>query len=324
MKFRSELAIPKAEVTLTHSNAVTLIGSCFADAIGNKLKTHLFDCCSNPLGTVFNPLAIATQISRSLNNESFDESEFFYHRELWQHDLVHGSLASTQSPESTLKANTALTHLSQSLKRSRLLIITFGSAWVYQKKSTQETVAHNHRRAADDFDKRLVEPDEICEALSPIIERLERRLPNLKICLTVSPVRHSKDGLHENNLSKSSLHLSVHKLTKTYSNLLYFPAFEILNDELRDYRFYASDLAHPSEQAIDYIWEGFKSTFFDASTLAILKRIENIDASLKHRPHHPNTKLYSEFKSDLLQQIRSIGEIGIATEALEKRWSLLP
>jgi len=324
MKLKSELQIPASETKLNHSNRVLALGSCFADEIGGRLQQHLFDCCSNPLGTLFNPLAVATLVERALKDQSFNESEFFEHQELWRHNLIHSSLASTLLSESVQIANTALQTLRTYLCESKLLFITLGSAWIYQLKGSDLTIAHNHRRPLDLFSKRLAKPSEIVSRLSMAIDHLHELTPTLKICLTVSPVRHTRDGLHENNVSKSSLHLSVFELTQKYPHIHYFPAFEILNDELRDYRFYAEDLAHPNKLAVDYLWDRFAKTYFDQTTASRISEISTVLNSLQHRPKHETTEAYRTFKNTLHQNILNLEIHGLETNPLLQKWNQLP
>lgn len=324
MNLKCDISIPKANVTLAHSEPALALGSCFANEIGRKLTEHLFDCCENPLGTIFNPLAISELIYRSLNNIDFTESEFFLQNELWHHDLVHSSFASADLEESIDRSNTALQELRSYLLRSKLLFLTLGTAWVYRHKSNKKTIAHNHRRPLSTLDRSLAEPNEIFDALCDTIECLNKNAPQLALCITVSPVKHLRDGLLENTLSKSSLRLSAHKLIEKYPQINYFPAYEILTDELRDYRFYASDLAHPNDQAIDYIWQRFSETFFNQTTQNHTRRIEEIKKSLAHRPNHPETKAYKNFKTELEKRIRDLEMQGIPTKTLEHKWKSLP
>lgn len=324
MRFKSELSIPENQFNFSHTSPALSLGSCFAAEIGRKLSEHLFDCCVNPLGTLFNPIAIARIITRAIDEEYFEPSEFFENLELWRHNLVHSSLAQTSAKLSLEQANARLRELRAYLLKSDLLILSLGSAWGYKLKCSGTVVGHNHRRPLDTFSKELLEPKEIVESLTPAIKKLKSLNPKLSICLTVSPVRHSKDGLHANNLSKSSLHLASYRLLETYSHINYFPAFEMLIDELRDYRFYEEDLVHPTRAAISYIWEAFMRFGFDEETCERIDKINRINNTLNHRPHHIDTNSYKSLKTVLLRDIEELSEIGLNVGLIKDKWKSLP
>lgn len=292
--------------------------------MGERLDSNLFDCLSNPLGTLFNPIAIAELIERALDSHSFTEDEFFEHQELWRHFLVHGSLARPLAHESTLRANQKLDSLRERLQSADLLILSLGSAHVYELQNQRKIVGHNHKLPLASFNKRLLQPSEIENRLRLVLEKLRKETPHLSVLLTVSPIRHLRDGLHENNLSKACLLLAANHLQADLDFVHYFPAYEILLDELRDYRFYASDMSHPSPQAIDYIWHCFSKTYFSETSHALCKRVEAVELSLSHRPHHTNTQAYQQFKEGLKNDIISlIAQQPRASRFLE-RWKSLP
>ncbi|MBK1877019.1 GSCFA domain-containing protein [Pelagicoccus mobilis] len=323
MNFRTEVEIPRPQSQFDYSSGLLTLGSCFADEIGTKLADHLFLCVSNPFGTVFNPLAIAALLDRAVEQTRFEEGEFFWHLELWRHNLVHSSLASTTLETSLENANKSLAQLRDKLAESQLLIISLGSAWVYEIQDSKEVVGHNHKRPLKDFQKRLLQPQEIASKLKTTFNRLLANSPQLKVCLTVSPVRHLKDGLHENNLSKASLLLAADRLAQSSPNIEYFPAYEILNDELRDYRFYANDLAHPSSEAVQFIWEHFLKAYLSKSDWSLFEEIRTLQNSLAHSPTHPETKANRQFHRKLLEQIESLSNRGLDTDPLLEKWNNL-
>ncbi len=324
MKLQTQVTVPTPERSFGHKNTFVSLGSCFAAEIGNRLENALFDCLTNPLGNLFNPLALSEVLTRAIEDRPFDPSEFFEHLEIWRHFLVHSSLASTDKERSVQTANEALATLRQKLIRCNLLILTLGSAWVYQKAGYEGAIGHNHRLPLSDFEKRRLSPDEISHALESALEPIRRANPSLKICVTVSPVRHARDGLHENNLSKSSLLLAIDQLSKGNQAWEYFPAFELLIDELRDYRFYAEDLVHPSPQAIDYIWDKFRNSYFCEDALTLMKEAEAIQSMLNHRTHHTDTSSYAEYKKSLLKKIQDLNQTLPAAARFKESWQQLP
>lgn len=324
MKFKSEQRIPKSKTTFSHAETFLSLGSCFADEIGGNLQDHLFDCCSNPLGTIYNPLAISELVKRAISGSSFRKSEFFQSHETWRHNLVHSAYSDIDLDSSVEIANTRLNQLQDYLRESDVVFLTLGSAWLYKPKSSSEIIGHNHRRPMAEFEKKLLDPSEVAAAIASAFNLLIKENPKVEICITVSPVKHIKDGLHENNLSKSSLLLAAQKLTSQYPNTCYFPAYEILVDELRDYRFYAEDLAHPNKLATRFIWDRFCETYFDDTTRDLVRQINSISNSLSHRPQHPQTQSYAQLKTKLRQDITRLEKMNIRVDQLLKRWKSLP
>ncbi|MDQ8180216.1 GSCFA domain-containing protein [Pelagicoccus sp. SDUM812005] len=324
MKFRTPVNLTPSSRSYSHADTFVSLGSCFAAEIGDRLDQSLFDCLTNPLGNLFNPLALAETLIRAIEDQAFQPEEFFEHQELWRHFLVHSSLASTQKEESLKRANSNLSTLRSKLLACDLLILTLGSAWVYQKDGYAGYIGHNHKLPASTFTKRRLAPDEISLTLGRALRLISKLNPELKICITVSPVRHTRDGLHENNLSKASLLLAVDQLRRDFPAISYFPAYELLLDELRDYRFFADDLTHPSKQATDYIWEKFLESYIGDACRFQIEEIETITAMLNHRPQHPDTQQYTTFKASLRKKIRLLATKLPRAAELEKRCDLLP
>lgn len=324
LKLQTEVDLPNPKSEYDHQSQFTCLGSCFATEIGSYLEQRLFPCCVNPLGVLFNPIALAEIGTRAIDQHRFQETEFFQKGELWRHFLVHSSLAAKDISLSLSQANAALHALRGSLLSSNLLVLTLGTAWAYENTQTAQTVAHNHQLPESHFKKRLLAPAVIVQALTPFIRRLQNENPMLKTCLTVSPVRHLRDGLHENNLSKASLLLAIDQLEKDSPRCTYFPAYELLLDELRDYRFYAEDLSHPSESAVKHIWQAFSSTYLSSAAQTNCQKIEAIAAALNHRAQHPDTAEYKRFKEELKRKIEDIEGLGSGTAALQISFDQLP
>lgn len=324
MKLQTPVTIPEAKQKLDHSDRIVSLGSCFAEEIGKKCETYLFDILSNPLGTVYNPLAANELINRALNTAVFREDEFFQHLELWRHFLVQDKYASTQLDESKDFANSQILKLGKALRECSLLIVTLGSSWIYRLPRERRAVAYNHRLPLKMFNKELLRVDDLVAEMFETFQSLKRANPCIQICLTVSPVRHLRDGLHENNVSKSVLLLSSYELERSLSYVHYFPAYEILMDELRDYRFFAEDLAHPNQIAIDYIWEQFSESFFSDNSIRLFDRIHSILQGLKHRPRHTGTRSYRDFRNTLREQIKELAICGLNVAMLDELYKKLP
>ena len=299
MKLSTEIDFPKSNLNIDYQSNLLLMGSCFVNNIGSKLQNATFLTFINPFGVLYNPLSIAFALETLMSNKEFVEDDLFLQASLWS-SFSHSSLFSATSQEETLQnINSRLIAARDFLKSTDLLVITMGTAWIYELKQTKEVVANCHKVPADQFDRRRLGVDEIVEKLSSVFKRLWVTHPALKILLTVSPIRHWKDGAHENTLSKATLHLAIDKLRKEFAAIDYFPAYELMIDELRDYRFYASDMLHPSEIAVDYIWNKFQQTYFTTETKSLVNRIEKFKTMLNHRPLHQDTKEYEAFQASV-------------------------
>ena len=316
MKFRTEATLAPAATQRSHRDRFASLGSCFADAVGEQLEHFLFPTCRNPLGPVFSPLALAHQILRALQSRPYPENEFFEHLDLWRHFEVHSALAETDLPRSKSTADAAIARLGDSLRSCTVLILTLGSALVYRHESTGQDVAHNHRLPFANFQKRLLAPAEIVASLGPALLALRSANPSASVLLSVSPVRHLRDGLRENNLSKSALLLAASEIEAQLPFVEYFPAYELLLDDLRDYRFYAADLAHPSETAIEYIWQKFAAAHFDAPTQRLLSEIAQVRANLAHRTRQADTPAHRAFLARTREQIDALARLGLDVRSL--------
>ncbi|MDQ8198506.1 GSCFA domain-containing protein [Pelagicoccus enzymogenes] len=324
MNFHTRVSLPAAKRRYSHAHRFVSLGSCFADEIGKRLSRSLFGCATNPLGNLFNPLAVSEILIRATEGRDFREDEFFEHQELWRHFLVHSSLASTDRERSIQTANQAIKILGENLLSCDLLIITLGSAWVYQKKEYVGAIGHNHKLPLSSFSKRRLSPDEVSITLKRAIQLLRKENKKLEVCVTVSPVRHLRDGLHENNLSKASLLLAVDQMVETCPEILYFPAYELLLDELRDYRYFAEDLTHPSNSATEHIWSQFRESYFDDKTTELISELDQVLAMLNHRTLHTDTSQYAAFKAALQKRIHSLANEIPQAQSLQDAFQQLP
>jgi len=297
--FYTAVNIDSSTFKINYEHRVMTLGSCFAENIGRKLHDAYFLSDVNPFGVLYNPVSIANSMEIVLKNIQFSPTDIFQAKSLWQ-SFSHSSFFSDISAEACLqKINTRLEIAKEFLKETDFLLITFGTAWVFEDKQSGRVVSNCHKFPANQFVRRRLTVQEIVEVYADLIQRLQVQFPNLKLIFSVSPIRHFKDGAHENNISKSTLILAIEALQKQFPQLDYFPAYEIMMDELRDYRYYASDMLHPSEVAVDYIWKRFSETYFDAETLQIKKELEQLARDLEHRPLHNKSEDFLIFQAKL-------------------------
>lgn len=294
--FNTKVEIAESSFSLSYRDSLLTLGSCFAENIGKKMEQVWFDTDINPFGILFNPESIANSLACLLSNKQFGAEDLFLHKELWC-SFAHSTQFSSVSQSDCLsKINSRLSVASERLRRCSYLLITFGTAWVYEDIRTRAVVANCHKLPSANFFRKKLTVDEIVYVYRALLVEMKELNPELRIIFSVSPVRHWKDGAHENNLSKSILLMAVDELEREFDFVTYFPAYEIQMDELRDYRFYASDMLHPSEQAVDYIWQRFAETFFDDNTRNLKQEIEKYNHGLMHRPLFPQTEEYQKFQ----------------------------
>ena len=274
--FRTVIEPIKSAFRLNHETKMTLIGSCFTDNIGSRLVDDGFDACVNPLGILFNPASIANIVKRALDDEYFKISDLQCVNGVYHCLDLESRRQSTDAERLLAELNEALRDFAVVLRHSDIWFVTFGTAWVFEYRETSRIVGNCHKLAADKFDRRRLSIEEIVEAWKPLCE-------DRQVVFTVSPVRHLADGLHGNTLSKSTLLLAIDMLVSE-TTATYFPAYEIVNDDLRDYRFYDADMKHPSPVACDYIYDKFAHTYFDKTTMALAENNRRLARLSKHRP----------------------------------------
>ena len=311
--FRTDIK-PKAALFNIDYQCFTLgIGSCFIENIGAMLKTRQLPTLQNPFGIVYNPLSIARQLAAisTLNADSkghfFTKNDLFQHNGLWA-SLQHHSKFSGEDRNSVLKnMNDSLETAQTFFKKTNRMILTLGTANVFIWRETGEVVANCHKLPPQYFEKKRLTVEEITVAFKPVFEHLFSQNTDCQIIITVSPIRHIRDGLVENNRSKAVLILAADALSQLFERVHYFPAYEMMMDDLRDYRFYESDMIHPNSTAIDYIWQHFSDTFFDDNTKNIIRNVEKINQMLAHRPlHGADTEGYQKFREQLNLKILAL------------------
>ncbi len=296
--FRTTFDIPKEDIDIRYGQPIFSIGSCFAVHMADRLRHHCFDIRSNPNGIIFNPVSLAINLRNIINKKAYDKTELIHHNDLWhswQHHHTHSHIdADLMTHQINEIASTASDHLA----KSKILLVTFGTAFAYRYIETGEIVANCHKIPNHRFEKIRLSEHQIVGQWQDTIDILLDRDPQLQIIMTVSPVRHLKNGVVANQRSKAALHLSIEALARQYPQVNYFPAYELMMDDLRDYRFYKSDMLHPSDEAVTYIWDQFVQTYMDDQTITIMKEVDQLQKAKAHRPMHPDSKEAKAFAAD--------------------------
>ena len=291
---------------IDYNSKIILLGSCFSDNIGQKLRYHKFQSILNPFGILFHPKAIETIIKNALCKKEYTEKDLFFLNERWQSFEAHSKLSSSSKEEALDQLNKASVSINTALQSSSHIIITLGTSWVYRLLETDEIVANCHKVSQHKFKKELVSIVEINKSLSSIISLVRKVNPDINFIFTVSPVRHLKDGFIENQQSKSHLISALHQIIPKHKNSFYFPSYEIMMDELRDYRFYKEDMIHPNDIAINYIWKKFYENWLSDEALELKKEVIKIQRGLEHKPFNPNSKKHQQFLSSLQEKIETL------------------
>jgi hypothetical protein len=294
--------------TLSYKDKILLVGSCFAENIGSLLQEAKFQVLFNPSGIVFDPLSVATHLRDWALVNEYHAEDLFQQNELWHSWSHHSSLSSTSSHDVLTNINCSIGEAHRYLKASDYLFITLGTAYSYVLKEQQKAVANCHKVPQKLFEKRLLTTDQIQESLEQAISLVRNINPSVEIIFTVSPVKHIRDGIIENNRSKARLLDAVHTLVENNSHCTYFPAYELVTDVLRDYRFYAADMAHPSEQAIQFVFDHFGQTFLSVETHQLMQEVLQVVSAKNHRILHPDTLSNQRFRSAFLTKVETISK----------------
>lgn len=299
MEFRTAIKTNNVGNYIQHSQRLMLIGSCFSDNIGSKMQNALMNVDINPFGTVYNPASIANEIKEIVSGREITSKDLFQASGMWNHFGFHSHFSSATQTVALENMNNRLKSAHENLKKCDWIIVTLGTSIVYEYKKTNTIVSNCHKLPSVNFTRRMLTLDEVKHCLETLLSTLFNYNPHIKVIFTVSPIRHISDGLEQNQLSKSILRVAVSDIVATYhEHCCYFPAYEIMMDDLRDYRFYAADMVHPSDVAVDYIWNTFKATFFNDNTSQIISRCERIAKRLAHRPMTDNQTALIRFQQD--------------------------
>lgn len=311
MKFRTEIQILPLEAPLDYSSRILSLGSCFASSIGQKLEESKFNIVINPVGVLFNPLSISSTLDRFASCRSIVGAELSQGRDQWFHFDFHGSLSAATEQEALSNINGAIARGYKALEECDTIIITLGTVWVYEHIESGRVVANCHKEPSRCFVRRRLTVADVVDCLGRHVERYAQK----RFIFSVSPIRHLSDGLSENSLSKATLRVALSELEERYTNVLYFPAYEILLDDLRDYRFYGEDMLHPSPQAVEYIWSKFRESYIASQAAATMESVAAIIRAAAHHPFNSASSAHREFCRRQLDLIKEYPNIDFGKES---------
>ncbi len=306
MNFRTQIPILKSQNPIDFNSQIMSLGSCFAENMADKFEYFKFQNVVNPFGIIFNAVSIEQIIERIVNQELFTEKDIFFYSEHWHCYEVHSDLSHFDKKIFLENLNSILKLTHSQLTKLTHCIITFGTSWVYRNIETNKVVANCHKVPQNQFVKELLSIKTIEKSIQNTIDLIKKINPNCHFIFTVSPVRHLKDGFVENNVSKAHLISAIYNSKFTIHN--YFPSHEIMIDELRDYRFYKSDMLHPNEIAIDYIWMKFFENYINEKEFGLMNQVFEIQKALHHKPFNPNSESHQKFLSKLQDKINFFQE----------------
>lgn len=309
MKLQTIIPLKKQERNLIDYNSkLLLLGSCFSENIGDKFEYFKFQSVSNPLGILFHPKAIETLVVRAVEKKYYTTKDLFFYNEQWHCYDAHSKCSATSKEDLLNTLNTGLESTYTQLSEASHIIITLGTAWVYNVIESGKTVANCHKVPQKQFNKRLLSVNESLQSLQSIIGAIQQINKTASVIFTVSPVRHIKDGFVENARSKAHLLSAIHQVVEQHDYCFYFPSYEIMLDELREYRFYNTDMLHPNETAIQYIWEKFKLVWLSEDSTVIMKQVETIQNGLSHRPFNKSAIAHKVFLETLETKKQRLNE----------------
>jgi hypothetical protein len=306
MELTLKLDIPRLEQPITYHSRILMTGSCFTENMYERLQQAKFNTLSNPNGILFNPLSVAFSLSDYLDDRTYKKEELFYLNELWNSWDHHTRFSHIDADKTLEGINRSQQEASEFIKKATHIVITLGSAFQYYLKENNYPVANNHRAPAQLFEKMLVETEVITDHLSGTLQKLFKVNPGVQVIFTISPVRHIRDGVVDNNRSKARLIDAVHSLCDTFGNCYYFPAYELVIDILRDYRFYDIDFVHPNYLATSFIWEQFVTACMDNTTQELMKEIQEITTARSHRPRFAETEAHKTFKAKYADKVMQL------------------
>lgn len=309
MNFTTKVPIEKYKNPIDYNSRIMSLGSCFAENMAEKFEYFKFQNSVNPFGIIFNPVSIEKLVNRIVNKIEFTEEDIFYHNDLWHCYEVHSELSNANKEDFLRNLNSILSQNFNLISNATHIIITYGTSWVYRNKTSNKIVANCHKVPQNQFDKEIISVEAIEKSIANTINLIQKINPNCNFIFTISPVRHIKDGFVENQRSKAHLITAIQNSQLATRNSQYFPSYEIMMDELRDYRFYADDMLHPSQTAIDYIWIKFFENYVSETEFNLMNQVCEIQRALKHRPFNPESESHLKFLSNLNLKISKIQEV---------------
>jgi len=308
MNWQIQVPIPKYSFDISHSDKVFSVGSCFAHHMADRLLHYKFSCTSNPYGTLFHPIPLLQNLTDALKGSEIDEELFLEREGAVFHYSCHSSIWADTKDELKNKLQDLQSSVANDLKESKLLILTFGTAFLYQLASSNKAVANCHKQPKNTFTKGLSSPQHIQTVFQSFYSELKKQNPGIQILLTVSPVRHIRDGVHNNNVSKSALLLACEEIQNSFEDIHYFPAYEIVLDELRDYRFFEKDRVHPNEEARSYVWHKFSDALLKPESKLLTKDLDKLFSSINHRAFREESEAHKQFLKKTLDLALKLNE----------------
>ncbi len=322
--FRTELQIPRANFSLELKDPLLTVGSCFSDVIGQRLLDHKFEAMVNPFGTIFHPAIACRLLEMALEDKTPGTNTFIQLEGRWVSALLHSSIHASSSAALEERLSTLFKEVKKQLLNARVLMLTAGTAFLYIQETSGLGVANCHKQPQKLYRKHLSSPEELYTAFGSFYQKLLKANPDIRLILTLSPVRHVKDTLELNSVSKATLRLAIHQWGEQFQQLSYFPSYELLLDDLRDYRFYGRDLLHPSPEAEDYVWQKFSHTYFTAETLAFIKEWQSIRRALSHRPFNPASDAHQQFIRKTIQKLEGLSyKVNVHSEIAQLKSQLV-
>jgi hypothetical protein len=307
MNFTTKIPLAKSGNPIDYNSKILSLGSCFAENMGEKFSYYKFQDIVNPFGIIFNPVSIEKLINRVVNRYLFSEAEIFFHNDLWHCYDVHSELSNPDKEIFLRNLNQVLEETHNQLVQASHIIITYGTSWFYALQSSGVVVANCHKMPQSQFEKAIISVKDSEIYIQKTIDLIRKINPDCTLIFTVSPVRHIKDGFVENNVSKAHLLSALYTIIKHKQETInYFPSYEIMMDELRDYRFYAEDMLHPSQTAIDYIWERFSESYVSGTCFAIMEEVGSIRKAMAHKAFNPDSESHQKFLQNLQDKIANL------------------
>ena len=307
MEFRTTVKTGENRSWLHHSDNVVLLGSCFSESIGSRMQGAFIHATINPFGTLYNPMSIARGVDRLIANEPIAGKDLFMQGGVWNSYDFHSRHSLPDKQVTIDHMNKCIEEGHKALKEAQLLTVTLGTSLIYRLKATGEVVANCHKVPQHEFDRKMASVNDMAQVLDAMLAKLHEFNPELHIIMTVSPIRHIADGLDTNSLSKAALRIAIHEAISQHRDYCdYFPAYEIMLDDLRDYRFYGSDMVHPSDVAVEYIWQVFQGAYLDDRSALAVARCERVHKRIQHRPMSANRETVQRFNNDTASVVRNL------------------
>ncbi|MBX9851548.1 MAG: GSCFA domain-containing protein [Cytophagaceae bacterium] len=318
MEFRTPIRITPTSVRIDHSTKILTLGSCFASVMGKKLYENKFQAKINPFGIIFNPISILKVLEISAEGKNTFKNSYIQNDDIWCNYDLHSDWSSANKEELDQKLSYLISTIHAYIKTSQVIILTFGTAFIYRLLSTKAVVANCHKIPATCFQKEMLSPVEIVEVFEKTYTKIKSLNPSIKFILTVSPVRHIKEGIEQNALSKAVCRVACSLIEQKHKDIEYFPSYEIMMDDLRDYRFYKEDMIHPTELAENYIWEIFLEKYCSAGTVDLLKEWESVKKAIEHKAFHPDSQAHQHFLKETIVKLRRLSTSINVEEEIQK------